>query len=117
MLFGESDQTAAQERWSFAFGMCVVSDQASAAGITAIPTPDIDAVSDLWFVYERMIAEFLFSDSTGEQEGAGLRKEVDSRAMRKVEEGEDVVVVVENGATTSNGAICVVAGRLLIKLH
>ncbi len=34
-----SDQEAASEQQALAYGVCVVSDQAAAIGITAIPTP------------------------------------------------------------------------------
>ena len=115
--FLSSDQSAASELYSTAMGACVVSDQASAVGITAVPTPDIDALSDLWFLYERITNAFLFGDGTGFIENAGILAPFDSRAMRKVEEGEDVVFVVENGAVTAAGALGRLSGRLLIKLH
>ena len=47
-----SDQEAATESWGGSFGMAVVSDQASAVGVTAVPTPTTENSSDLWFVYE-----------------------------------------------------------------
>ena len=113
----ESDQSAASELASVALGACVVSDQAEAVGISAVPTPDIDAVSDLWFVYERLYSSFLFASATGFVEPTGSMGAFDSKAMRKVEEGQDVVFVVENGAVTANGAFGRLSGRLLIKLH
>jgi len=51
----QSDQAAAIENQFFAYGHCVVSDQATAIGVTAVPTPDTDDTSDLWFVYERLM--------------------------------------------------------------
>ena len=44
-----SDQTAATEDQLGAIGMAVVSDQAVAVGVTAVPTPITDMGSDLWF--------------------------------------------------------------------
>ena len=50
-----SDQNGATEFQHAGFGACVVSDQAVAIGVTAVPTPMTDRVSDLWFMFmERM---------------------------------------------------------------
>ena len=46
----------------------------------------------------------------------GQFKEIDSRAMRKVEDGQDVIGVVESGLQT-NGLNINVFMRLLVKLH
>ncbi len=46
----QSDQVAATETQLGAIGLCVVSDQAAAIGITAVPTPDTDLASDLWYL-------------------------------------------------------------------
>jgi len=40
--------------------------------------------------------------------------DIDSRAMRKVEEGQDFVGTVEN---TINGCQTITGGRFLLKLH
>ena len=50
-LMLRSDQAAAAERQFGAFGCVVVSDQAEAVGVTAIPTPITDAGSDLWMLH------------------------------------------------------------------
>ena len=47
-----SDQVIASETARSAMGLAVVSDQAAAVGITAVPTPITDQDSDLFFVYE-----------------------------------------------------------------
>ena len=111
-----SDQVAASEIQHAAFGIAIVSDQASAIGVTAIPTPRTDSASDLWFVYEWLFNEFVLGDSTGFQEGGVKTKEIDSKAMRKVEDGEDLVAVVEGGLVGLGfdfGSFF----RVLIKLH
>ena len=46
-----TDQVAADELVLGALGMAVVSDQAVAIGVTAVPTPITDMGSDLWFVH------------------------------------------------------------------
>jgi len=46
----------------------------------------------------------------------GVGKEIDSKAMRKVEEGQDLIGVVES-SSVSQGVIASVYIRTLIKLH
>ncbi len=111
-----SDQVAAIEEYQTAVGMCVVSDQASAIGVTAVPTPFTDLGSDLWFVHSIMANQFLFLDATGSNPNSGVSKDIDSKAMRKVEDGQDVVVVLEN-SSISAGCVVISAGRMLIKTH
>ena len=110
-----SDQLAASELYETSLGMCVVSDQALAIGITAVPTPEEDRESDLWFVYETRLGQFDFISLIG-FESQMDQTPFESKAMRKVEDGQDVILVVQN-SSTSAGAGVTVAGRLLIKLH
>ena len=112
-----SDQIAASERWGASIGMAVVSDQAFAIGVTAVPTPETDRDSDLWYVYETLMGRVQFVSSTGiTLYGATPWIQYDSRAMRKVEEGQDCAIVVETNSV-SNGVQISKAGRMLIKLH
>jgi len=115
-LYVTSDQTAASENQQLAVGMCVVSDQASAIGVSAIPTPDTDAGSDLWFLHQWMFSSFVFGTGVGFIEGEGRTVHVDSKAMRKVNDDEDVLVVCE-ASGNSSGLIVVHGGRILIKEH
>ena len=115
----KSDQTGAIENYDAAIGACVVSDQASAIGVTAVPTPFTDLGSDLFFFHQIIDGSFLFLDATGAsqsnvQPAGGMTFE--SRAMRKVELGQDLIFVMET-STVSSGAIMYSAGRVLIKLH
>ena len=112
-LLVNSDQSAATETYGAAIGMAVVSDQAAAIGVTAVPTPITDQASDLWFLYELAFGRLQFKDATGIVE-VGQLQLIDSRAMRKVEDGQDLVIVVEN---TIAGAVTTSGGRVLIKLH
>jgi len=110
-----SDQLAGTESYMAGIGMAVVSDQALAIGVTAVPTPFTDKASDLWFLHDIMSGQFAVSSAIGILE-VGRGKELESRAMRKVEEGQDVALSIET-ASTSNGAVIAKAGRILIKLH
>jgi len=110
MFLLRSDQSAAVEHQVAAWGIAVVSDQASAIGVTAVPTPLTDLASPLWFLHQLVASdESEVVDKTRPQQV----KYVDSKAMRKVEIGQDVVIVVENAAL--DGIIATVAGRMLIK--
>ena len=117
ILHVTSDQFVAAETARISLGLAVVSDQAVAIGVTAVPTPETDRASDLWFVYESLGSSFVIASNSGFTEPTGRLLHWDSKAMRKVEEGQDVAVVLENSALSSNGSITEVAGRMLIKLH
>ena len=112
----DSDQQAAGENYTGAVGIAVVSDQALAIGITAVPTPVTDAGSDLWFLHQWMIGALTFSSAVGLDANAGVGMNIDSKAMRKVDVGQDLIVVVERGDILGGAAITV-AGRILVKLH
>jgi len=115
-LWVRSDQTVTSEDYQASLGLAVVSEQAVAIGVTAIPTPETDRNSDLWFVYETLQQAFTRFDATGTMGMEGAVKEFDSKAMRKVEEGEDLVTVIETSAV-SLGAQVMVSFRMLLKLH
>ncbi len=104
-----SDQVAAVENWDCAYGIAVVSDQAVTVGITAVPTPTTDDGSDLWLSYERLAGALIVTA------GSDQIKEIDSKAMRKVEDGQDIVDVIENPLAT--GVSVFTYSRTLIKLH
>ncbi len=111
----ESDQLAASEFQIAALGLAVVSEQAAAAGVGSVPTPVTDDDSDAWFVHKWVMNSIGFGDATGFST-MGSVYEIDSKAMRKVNDGDDVVIVGEFSATGS-GLILSIAGRLLIKNH
>jgi len=111
-----SDQESAAENQDVSFGMAVVSDQSVAIGVTAVPTPFADNGSDLWFVYESMSARFGFITGVGFDQQSGVERIVDSKAMRKVEGGQDVIIAAET-ADISGGVTITSFVRMLIKLH
>ncbi len=71
-----------------AFGMCVVSDQAFAAGVLSVPGPFTDAEWDGWFVWQPFGYVVDFDDATSKKAPAHIDVEVDSKAMRKVTDNE-----------------------------
>ncbi len=109
-----SDVLTGGELWGAAIGGCVVSDQASAIGVTAVPTPITDQGSDLWYFYDESYGRF--GGTTVEE--VGRQSKIDSKAMRRVEEGEDLIIVAETpGSGMSVSATMIIGGRFLIKLH
>ncbi len=108
-----SDQAAAVEQQAFAYGCAVVSDQAAAIGVTAVPTPDTDAGSDLWMLHQYI---FAMENNLTDRSQPARQIEIQSKAMRKVEDGQTVLQIGEF-VTTNNGLIATIAGRLLIKTN
>ena len=111
MVMIQSDQGAAAEDQVGAVGLAVVSDQAVTVGVTAIPTPITEMGSNLWFVHQLMMAKE--TNLVDRAQPAGIFA-IDSKAMRKVEVGQDLVVVAEM-STAGSGIIITIGGRLLIK--
>jgi len=114
LLYVESDQAAATESASGAMGMTVVSERANTVGITALPDPVTESEADFWFVYEPWQIAFRFSGN-GSSDYV-YTKVFDSRAQRKVEEGDQIVGVIANvsaGSAVNFG----IQFRMLIKLH
>jgi len=112
--FVRSDVVTGGEAYGGSIGGCVVSDQAVAIGVTAVPTPITDQGSDLWYFYDQLYGRF-----AGTQvEEVGARKDIDSKAMRKVEEGQDMIIVLETPAAALTASmVSVIGGRFLLKLH
>ncbi len=112
-----SDQIAAAENFGAALGFAVVSTQASGIGATAVPLPDVDRGSDLFFVYEEILGRFIFISGAGfENVGNQALHRYDSKAMRKVNDDQDIVTVIQAQSIVSSGQVKH-AGRMLIKLH
>ena len=110
-----SDQNAAIEDQIAAVGWAVVSDQASAIGVTAVPTPVTDAASDLWLLHQWLMNSEVHDGGTGLGANIGRGYDIDSKAMRKVNGDQDLVVVLENAAF--DGVTFFTAARFLVKLH
>ncbi len=114
MFLANTDQAAASESYSGAYGSVVVTEQAVAAGVASIPTPVTDDTSD-WFQLLQFAGRFRFLSGIGFEDSNSWR-EFDSKAMRKVDFGSTAVEVLETSALSS-GVLVVSYVRNLIKLH
>jgi len=111
-----SDQVGVSEDYGISMGYAVVSQQASAIGVTAVPTPIADRGSDLFFVYETLFGSIANGSSVGFEE-VGVKHEYDSKAMRKINDDQDLVVVAESESFNDGGMLMINGARILIKLH
>jgi len=116
ILAFRSDQTGVSEAFHAALGYSVVTDQASAIGITAVPTPYTDIGSDMFYVHQFFSGRFEFVTGVGFHPQSMQVKEYDSKAMRRVNDDSDVVTVLET-SSLSSGINIYHAARFLIKLH
>ncbi len=96
MIHVSSDQGAVFESQMGAVGFVIISDVALAAGVTSIPGPFSELNDDGWFVW----VPFLLEGTIGLSGQVGQTFEFDSKAMRRIEEGFSIAVVLENSATS-----------------
>ncbi len=108
-----TDQLAAGETPVGAVGHIVVSDQAIGIGATAVPDP-ISQPDAEWHVWQGLVVDFQFGSAIGFQADAGHQYSVDSKAMRKVSNNQDVAFV--GTSTSADGGIVTAVGRILVKL-
>ena len=83
---------AANSGFSGAFGIGVTTQSAVAAGITAVPTPVTEQDWDGW-IYWTPIQ--VFAHAAADLEFAKVDMEIDTRAMRKLNENSSIYAVVE----------------------
>ena len=114
MISIASDQLAADESQFGAVAMAVVTEQASAIGVTAVPTPINDLASDLFYLHELVASALQLNSAIGMNSPARYTVKVDSKAMRKVNDDQDIILVAETSAISS-GVNYQIAGRFLIK--
>ncbi len=85
-----------------AIGFGVVTTAAATAGVASIPTPIVEAGWDGWFSHNYIAVE---RGELNNSDGSGYHRVVlDSKAMRKVNEDESIVMVwdgVETGTVTA----------------
>ncbi len=109
-----SDQAAADEVQLGAFGIAVVSERARATGVAALPIPDAAAGGwgdDLWIHTQALQNSGMAGIAAGRQHIEAIQ--FDSKGMRKLNDGEAIVVVGSNWGAT--GAEIMVSFRMLFK--
>ena len=79
-----------------------------------MPAPIANEDSDLWFVWQPFFAT-AGTSSASQSDGWRLFP-FDSKAQRKVEEGDDIAVMLENAHATA-GLEYILKFRMLVKLH
>ncbi len=95
-----------------AYGLCVVTDRAFAAGVGSLPGPWSDPGYDGWFVWRSFGIQVVGATADGFIQ-AQINQEVDSKAMRKVTDDETIVLVAESQAITYDISMPL---RMLFKL-
>ena len=77
-----------------AFGMIVVSSDAFAVGVTAVPGPLTDIEND-WVVYEPFALSSEATNPAADSQISNWKRQFDSRGMRKLKFGEVLAFVIE----------------------
>ncbi len=111
-IWVQSDQNVAPEVPFGAIGLIVVMETAVTAGVASLPLPFTQAENDGWFAHQFFAAEGSASTNVGRPLE---RFSYDFRSQRKVEEGMNIAVVVQNGSAT-DGLNYISQFRMLIKL-
>ncbi len=109
-----SDQDTVVESQIGTLGMAVVTDASVAIGATALPGPVTELDDDIWFLWE----PFLDASDTMEAAATGIihSQDFDSKAMRRVEEGRSVIVMVENASAVFTLTIQVAMSMLTSRI-
>ena len=112
-LLVTTDQQAAAENPFGAFGIAIVSNEAVAVGVTAVPLPYTDSESDLWLLHQFFAAPMRFV--TSGMAVTAQRYDLDSKAMRIVSPDQTVVLVMEVATGSGVGIQYRLDARLLSK--
>ena len=81
-----------------AFGVGIVSDEAAAIGVTAVPGPFDSADWTGWYVWRSFSLHLDVQSAVGFDVQSMINMEVDSKAMRKIYPNETFVLVAESQA-------------------
>jgi len=100
-IFIVSDQASSLEDQVGALGVAVVSEQAVAVGVGSVPTPYTDQDSDKWMLHQYFAARTSVDSAGADLSGPYQRFDFDSKAMRKMVLGDEMIFVVENGGVSA----------------
>ena len=117
LLLTMNNDEVANEGFDWAFGVAVVSQNAFGVGITAIPAPLTDIAWDGWFVHEQGTIVQPEAVPNFSSDALVERRPLDSKAMRKINETDTIVAVLETseiGDGTTMSAF--LRTRMLFKL-
>ena len=101
-----------------AVGFCIITDEALAIGITAVPDPLSDEGNDIWMwhsYFDTRSATATFADGVNAG-GIFARIDIDNKAMRRFDPGKAIVgvtSVIESGTATCE---IQASSRILFKL-
>jgi len=92
-----SAATAALDGFEGAVGICKVTENAAGVGVTAVPSPVADIAWDGWLWYQFFSVKAMVATFSTALQGASVfaRYVVDSKAMRKLNNTDNVVAVLE----------------------
>jgi len=115
LLSVTSDQVGGDEIPHGAFGIAVVNGEAFDAGVGSVPTPFTESFDDRWLYHTYWAAPVavIAGQSVSQRQEHHI---IDGKAMRKMEFGDVMVCVIENGSN-SQGAQFIINFRTGIKLH
>ncbi len=102
-LWVQSDQAGVAELQVGAFGVQIVNATAAALGVTAIQGPFTDEDSDLWMAHG-YIQQSSSIDLAGPM---GYAYAFESRAMRKLELGATIAIMVENANASTDFTVSI----------
>ena len=124
LLLYLTSAASANDGFDGAVGIGLVSDEAAAVGITAVPTPidDIDFEEWIWFqMFSLRSASFLADAAATDRDipsavSAVARIPIDNKAMRKFPVGKSLVGVIESAETGTAGITAFLSIRSLVTL-
>jgi len=109
--------TTAEQFAHGAFGIQVISGEAFDAGIAAMPTPFSESGDERWHVFFYWSMMYAFNvGAGGTSHSRNPQMNFDSKAQRRVDTGDVIVAVIENGAST-DAVDFLSNNRLLVKVH
>ena len=99
MVMIGSDQVSVVENQLGSLGMIVVTELALSVGAASLPGPVTQLDDDGWFVWQPFMAKQNLLAQPMSQSKAVF--EFDSKAMRRVEDGYAIAVMIENSSATT----------------
>ena len=96
-----------------AFGICVVNGEAFDAGVASVPTPFSESFDDRWLYHMYFAVMQQGGGASTRSEYASY--EIDSKGQRKVDTGDVVLFMIENGSSVDSLQF-IFNARTLLKL-